>query len=272
LRPLRRCSILPAMTHWMRFEYNGRSGFGALEGEQVHVHRGDLFANPEATGELLPLADVRWLPPCLPSKFLGIAYNSRAVLAKQGTTAPASPFYFIKAASSVLAPGAEFRAPRSYTGRIVFEGELGVVIGRRARDLAPEQAASVIFGYTCVNDVTALDLITQEPAQWTRAKSFDGFGPFGPVIATGIDPAALSVRALVNGRERQNYPVSDLVFSPFELVSQLSRDLTLEPGDVIACGTSLGVGALKPGTTVEIEIAGIGVLRNSLAGEAAASP
>jgi 2-keto-4-pentenoate hydratase/2-oxohepta-3-ene-1,7-dioic acid hydratase in catechol pathway len=259
--------MLRRMTHWMRFEYKGRPGFGALEGEQVHVHRGDLFNNPAPTGESLPLSEVQWAPPCSPSKFLGIAYNSRAVLAKQGTPPPASPFYFIKAASCVLAPGAEFHAPRSYTGRIVFEGELGIVIGRRARDLAPEQAAQAIFGYTCVNDITALDLITQEPAQWTRAKSFDGFGPFGPVIATGLDPAGLSVRALVNGRERQNYPVSDLVFSPLALVSQLSRDLTLEPGDVIACGTSLGVGALKPGMTVEIEIAGIGVLRNSFAAD-----
>lgn len=258
------------MTHWMRFEYKGRPGFGTLEAEQVHVHRGDLFSGPEPTGERLPLGDVSWAPPCSPSKFLGIAYNSRAVLAKQGTEPPASPFYFIKAASCAIAPGAEFRAPRSYGGRIVFEGELGIVIGRRARDLEPEQAAQAIFGYTCVNDITALDLLTQEPAQWTRAKSFDGFGPFGPVIATGLDPAGLSVRALVNGRERQNYPISDLVFSPLELVSLLSRDLTLEPGDVIACGTSLGVGALKPGMTVEIEIAGIGVLRNSFAGQPAA--
>ena len=250
------------MTHWMRFECNGRSGFGALEGEQVHVHRGDLFAHPESTGELLPLADVQWLPPCLPSKFLGIAYNSRAVLAKQGTEPPASPFYFIKAASCVIAPGAEFRAPRSYTGRIVFEGELGIVIGRRARDLAPEQAASAIFGYTCVNDVTALDLITQEPAQWTRAKSFDGFGAFGPVISTGLDGSALTVRTLVNGRERQNYPTSDMIFSPAQIVSLLSRELTLEPGDLIACGTSLGVGVLKPEATVEVAIDGIGVLRN----------
>jgi 2-keto-4-pentenoate hydratase/2-oxohepta-3-ene-1,7-dioic acid hydratase in catechol pathway len=251
------------MTSWMRFEYAGRSGFGALAGDQVHVHRGDLFANPEPTGEQLPLAQLHCATPCSPSKFLGLAYNSRAVLAKQGTPLPASPFYFIKAPSSLLAPGAELRAPRSYTGRVVFEGELGIVIGRRAADLDPEQAAHAIFGYTCVNDVTALDLISEQPAHWTRAKSFDGFGPFGPVITTGLDPATLSVRTLVNGRERQNYPISDLVFSPVEIVSLLSRDLTLEPGDVIACGTSLGVGVLKPGTTVEVEIPGIGVLRNS---------
>jgi 2-keto-4-pentenoate hydratase/2-oxohepta-3-ene-1,7-dioic acid hydratase in catechol pathway len=254
------------MTSWMRFEAAGRLGFGALDGERIQVHRGDLFAGAEPTGESLALADVRWAPPCVPSKFLGLAYNSRAVLAKQGTPPPASPFYFIKAPSSRLAPGAELRAPRSYTGRIVYEGELGIVIGRRALDLAPEQAAEVIFGYTCVNDVTALDLVTAEPAHWTRAKSFDGFGPFGPVIATGLDVARLSVRTLVNGRERQNYPISDLLFSPAEIVSWLSRDLTLEAGDLIACGTSLGVGVLKPGTTVEVEVPGVGVLRNVFVG------
>ena len=250
------------MTSWMRFEAAGRLGFGSLDGERVQVHRGDLFAGAEPTGESLALADVRWAPPCVPSKFLGLAYNSRAVLAKQGTPLPASPFYFIKAPSAQLAPGAELRAPRSYAGRVVYEGELGIVIGRRALDLTPEQAAEVIFGYTCVNDVTALDLVTAEPAHWTRAKSFDGFGPFGPVIATGLDVAQLSVRTLVNGRERQNYPISDLVFSPAEIVSWLSRDLTLEAGDLIACGTSLGVGVLKPGTTVEVEVPGIGVLKN----------
>ncbi|MEO8181189.1 MAG: fumarylacetoacetate hydrolase family protein [Deltaproteobacteria bacterium] len=247
------------MTSWMRFEVADRLGFGSLDGDRIQVHRGDLFAGAEPTGEQLALADVRWAPPCVPSKFLGLAYNSRAALAKQGTVAPASPFYFIKSPSTRLAPGAELRAPRSYTGRVVYEGELGIVIGRRALDLAPEQAVEAIFGYTCVNDVTALDLITAEPAQWTRAKSFDGFGPFGPVIATGLDVALLSVRTLVNGRERQNYPISDLVFSPAEIVSWL----TLEPGDVIACGTSLGVGVLKPGTTVEVEVPGIGVLRNA---------
>jgi 2-keto-4-pentenoate hydratase/2-oxohepta-3-ene-1,7-dioic acid hydratase in catechol pathway len=255
------------MTHWMRFEYGGQSGFGTVEGECVRVHRGELFGGAEPTGELLPLSALHWAPPCAPSKFVGLAFNSRSALAKQGTAPVASPFYFIKSPSSRLAPGADLRAPRHYDGRVVFEGELGIVIGQRAVDLDLEQAARAIFGYTCVNDITALDLITREPAQWTRAKSFDGFGPFGPVIATGLDPSELRVRTLVNGRERQNYPISDLIFSPLEIVSQLSRDLTLEPGDVIACGTSLGVGTMKPGMTVDIEISGIGVLRNSMVEE-----
>jgi 2-keto-4-pentenoate hydratase/2-oxohepta-3-ene-1,7-dioic acid hydratase in catechol pathway len=146
----------------------------------------------------------------------------------------------------------------------VYEGELGIVIGQRAQDVDPGQAERIIFGYTCVNDVTALDLITRDPAfaQWTRAKSFDGFGPFGPVIATGLDAATLTVRTLVNGRERQNYRADDMIFTPAEIVSHLSRELTLLPGDIIACGTSLGVGVLKPGSTVTVDIAGIGALEN----------
>jgi 2-keto-4-pentenoate hydratase/2-oxohepta-3-ene-1,7-dioic acid hydratase in catechol pathway len=261
----------------MRFEHAGQTGFGCVEGagtgadekgsgaeQTVHVHRGDLFASPQPTGERLPLSAVKCLTPCVPSQFLGIGYNSRAIAEKQGTAPLALPFYFLKAPGAQLAPGAELSVPRSYSGRVVFEGELGVVIGKRARDLSVVEAGSAIFGYTCINDVTALDLITAEPPQWTRAKGFPGFGPFGPVVVTGLDPATLQVRTLVNGKERQNYAVSDLVFSPAEIVSHLSRDLELQAGDVIACGTSLGVGAWKPGTTVEVEIAGIGVLRNTL--------
>ena len=252
------------MTAWLRFEQAGRSGFGVLEADTVHVYDGDLFLGCAPTGERLPLAELTLTLPCVPSKLLGLSNNYRALAAKQGSTIPAEPFYFIKGANSYLAHGKSLRAPRSYTGRVVYEGELGVVIGRRAYEVDLAQAEACIFGYTCVNDVTALDLILGEPAlaQWTRAKSFDGFGAFGPVISTGLDGSALTVRTLVNGRERQNYPTSDMIFSPAQLVRLLSRELTLEPGDLITCGTSLGVGVLKPETTVEVAIDGIGVLRN----------
>jgi len=252
------------MTAWLRFEQAGRTGFGVLEAETVHVYDGDLFLGCAPTGERLPLAEVAIALPCVPSKFIGLWNNYRALAAKQGSAIPAEPLYFIKAPNSYLAHDRQLRAPRSYSGRVVYEGELGVVMGQRAYEVDPVQAEACIFGYTCVNDVTALDLISGEPAfaQWTRAKSFDGFGAFGPVICTGLDAGALHVRTLVNGRERQNYPTSDMIFSPAQIVSQLSRELTLEPGDLITCGTSLGVGVLKPGTTVEVAIEGIGVLRN----------
>ena len=118
--------------------------------------------------------------------------------------------------------------------RVLYEGELGIVIGKQGKDIALDQAVDYIFGYTCVNDVTALDLLKADLsfAQWTRAKSFDCFGPFGPVIATSVDPAELVVRTLVNGKERQNYAVHDMIFPPAQLVSLISRDMTLLPGDV----------------------------------------
>ena len=147
---------------------------------------------------------------------------------------------------------------------MVFEGELGIVIGRTAREVSEREAGDYVFGYTCINDVTAFDLINKDQsfAQWTRAKSFDTFGVFGPVVASGIDPAGLSIRTLLDGEERQNYPVSDMIFSPPQLVSLISRDMTLEPGDVIACGTSVGAGRMKPGSTIEVAIEGIGRLSN----------
>ena len=147
-------------------------------------------------------------------------------------------------------------------GKVVYEGELGIVIGKRCRAVSEADSASCIFGYTCINDVTAIDLLNKDPgfAQWTRAKGFDTFGVFGPVIATDVDPAKLIVKTILNGQERQNYPLSDTIFAPKELVSLISHDMTLEAGDVIACGTSVGVGSMKPGSTVSIVIEGIGTL------------
>ena len=159
------------------------------------------------------------------------------------------------------------RRPVSYAGKIVFEGELGIVIGKRCKEVSPTEAASHIFGYTCVNDVTASDLLFENSdfAQWTRAKSFDTFGCLGPVIATKFDSEAARLITRVDGAERQNYPLSDMIFAPSELVSKISHDLTLVAGDVIACGTSLGVGSIKDGARIDIGIDGIGSLRNALA-------
>ena len=155
--------------------------------------------------------------------------------------------------------------PTTYDGKVVYEGELGIVIGKRCKEVSEEEAKDYIFGYTCSNDVTAGEIIQKDPtfAQWTRAKGFDTFGSFGPGIVTGIeDPSKLVIKTILNGQERQNYPVSDMVFQPFKLVSMISRDMTLEPGDIISCGTSVGVGSMKQGSTVEVVIDGIGHLTN----------
>jgi 2-keto-4-pentenoate hydratase/2-oxohepta-3-ene-1,7-dioic acid hydratase in catechol pathway len=247
---------------WLRFEHAGRSGFGLLEDGSVFVHKGDMFGSAQATGEVLALEDVALLAPCEPSKIVGLWNNFRAAATKYGWAEPAEPLYFLKAPSSVAAHGATVPVPASHEGRVLFEGELAIVIGRRAHAVSLADAASHIFGYTCANDITAIELIQRDPTfpQWARAKSFDGFGIFGPLIETEFDPASAMLRTLVGGRERQNYALSDMFFSPTELVSRLSQDMTLEPGDLILCGTSVGALPMKAGCEIEVQIDGIGSL------------
>lgn len=253
------------MTHWIRFEHGGQTGFGTLADGTIDVHDGEMFGENRPAGRTLPLGDVKVLAPCRPSKMIALWNNFRELGAKLGVAAPDEPLYLLKAPSSFTDPDTAIRRPAFYDGRVVYEGELGIVLGRRCRDADDAEAEGAIFGYTCINDVTASDILNKDTTfpQWVRSKSFDGFGPFGPVIATGLRPEELVVRTILNGAERQRYPISDMVFPAARLVSLLSRNMTLEPGDVIACGTSVGVGVMKePTNTVEIVIDGIGTLRN----------
>jgi len=252
------------MTQWLRFERNGQAGFGTLEGDTIRVHTGNMFEGAAPTGETIAKSAVRLLIPCVPQKMVALVDNYHALVTKLQHAVPPEPLYFLKSNSSFAADGDTIRVPPSYPGKVVYEGELGIVIGRRARAVSEAEAPAHIFGYTCINDVTAAEILQKDPgfAQWTRAKNFDTFGVFGPVIATGIDPLALHVRTVLNDQERQNYPVADIIFPPARLVSLVSQDITLEQGDVIACGTSVGVGSMKPGSTVSIHIEGIGTLTN----------
>lgn len=250
---------------WMRCRQPGRELFGTFDGRLLHVHEGELFDAPQATGETLPVDGVEWLPPCRVGKMIALWNNFHAAAAKNGWAIPAEPLYFLKAPNSFAAHGQAIAALAPELGRVAYEGELAVVIGRRARGLSAAQAPAHIFGYSIANDLTAIELLQRDPAfpQWTRAKGFDGFGVLGPVIETDFDPAATTLRTLVGGRERQNYPLADMIFPPHELVARLSQDMTLEPGDVILCGTSLGVLPMKPGSSVEVEVDGIGRLVNT---------
>jgi 2-keto-4-pentenoate hydratase/2-oxohepta-3-ene-1,7-dioic acid hydratase in catechol pathway len=253
------------MARWLRFEQDGKLEFGTLEDGVIRVFQGDMFAGPSPTGRSVQLSDVRLRTPCDPSKMICLWNNFHELAAKLGSAAPDEPLYLLKAPSAFVAHGDTIHRPKSYDGKVVYEGELGIVIGKRCSCVSETEAADHIFGYTCVNDVTAADIINKNPtfAQWTRAKSFDGFGAFGPVIATGLDPAGLRVRTVLDGQERQNYPVSDMILPPARLVSLVSQDMTLLPGDLIACGTSIGVGTMKnPTNTVEVSIEGVGRLEN----------
>jgi len=252
------------MAQWIAFFKEGKRGFGQVVGDRIRIYEGEMFSAPRETGTEVALTDVSLDLPCHPGKFIALWNNYHAQAAKQNLAIPAEPLYFIKTPNSYRAHEQTVPKPIGYDGRVVYEGELGIVIGKRCKNATEAEAGQAIFGYTCINDITALDLIAKDAsfAQWTRAKCFDGFGVIGPVIATGLDWESLNVRTLLNGRERQNYPCSDMIFSPERIVSAISQDMTLEPGDVIACGTSLGVLPMKPGAVVEVLIEGIGTLRN----------
>lgn len=256
------------MTLWVRYARNGAEGFGTLEGDAIQPHAGDLFAGAAPEGATFPAAEATLLPPVRPTVFIGLWNNFAEAAAKQGLSHPESPLFFLKSPRSIVGPEAPIAPPPGYTGRVIYEGELGLVIGRRVSNATEEEAAAAIFGLTCVNDVTALDTLTADPSfpQWARAKGADSFGPVGPAIATGLDWSALRVKVSLNGRVRQDYPTSDMILPPARIVSLLSRDITLEPGDLIACGTSVGALPMRPGMTVEVTIEGIGTLKNTFAG------
>jgi 2-keto-4-pentenoate hydratase/2-oxohepta-3-ene-1,7-dioic acid hydratase in catechol pathway len=253
------------MTHWIRFRHRDAIGFGTLTQSGINVHDGELFGKSGPNGCRLALSDVELLAPAQPSKIIALWNNFHALAAKLNVREPDEPLYLLKAPTTIATPNAIVRKPASYDGKVTYEGELGIVIGRRCSEVSVAQADEFIFGYTCVNDITASDIIGKDAtfAQWARAKGYDDFCPFGPVIASAIDPAKLVVRTVLNGAERQNYPISDMIFSSQQLVSLISLDMTLLPGDLICCGTSIGVGVMKePVNSVTIAIDGIGELTN----------
>ncbi|SMG61381.1 fumarylacetoacetate hydrolase family protein [Paraburkholderia susongensis] len=253
------------MDTWMRFmSSDGSIVFGRVEGAYLHEYEG--LAQPVPTGAVLSLRALTPLAPCAPGKIVALWNNYHGLAAKLGKPVPTHPLFLLKPAASVIGTGEPIRRPGSYAGKIVYEGELGIVIGQRCRDVDVQQAEQAIFGYTLVNDVTAADLLTENPhfPQWCRAKGFDTFCCIGPAIVSGFEWRDAHLVTMLDGVERQNYPLADMVFSPAEQVSLISQDLTLEPGDVIACGTSVGVGSIREGATVSITIDGIGTLTNTL--------
>ncbi len=259
---------MAARQRWARFQsLDGVAGFGILDGDHITEYAGDMFAGPRPTGNTVGLDACTLLAPCAPTKMIALWNNFRALAAKLGKQAPVHPLFLIKPASCIIGPDEAIVRPAGYTGKIAYEGELGIVIGGRCKDVPVGQASSFIFGYTCVNDVTAADVLNESPdfAQWCRSKGYDTFGSIGPAITTDLDWARTRVITRLGETERQNYLLSDMILPPDELVSRISHDMTLMPGDVIACGTSLGVGSIRDGGDVEVIIDGVGSLKNTLA-------
>lgn len=254
---------------WIRYSTNAGIGFGILlDDNSIEEYKGDMFGDRAMTGTKLNLHSVKIEMPCIPSKMIALWNNSLALASAQSLETPNTPLFFLKPANCFTVHDSELTMPIPGAGRVVYEGELGIVIGKRCKDISLEDAGSAIFGYTCVNDLTSLSLLQAEAGftHWCLAKGLDGFGPFGPTIATGIDPSNIVVSTRVNGRERQRYSTADLIFQPDAIVSLISRGMTLLPGDLIACGTSAGAGLVPKEGAVEVEIDGIGVLRTKFRG------
>jgi 2-keto-4-pentenoate hydratase/2-oxohepta-3-ene-1,7-dioic acid hydratase in catechol pathway len=250
----------------MRLLDGERAGYAVSEGERAYWLEGS-FGRWRRGGVLEGLEGFPLLVPCEPTKIVALARNYRGHAEEMGTAPPDEPIIFLKPRSSLLAHGAKIVLPR-LAQRVDYEGELAVVIGRRAKRVRPTEAADYILGLTCANDVTARDL-QQMDAQWTRGKGFDTFCPLGPYLALDLDPGDLLLRTWLNGELRQEARTREMIFDVGEILAYISAVMTLEPGDVILTGTPEGVGPLKPGDVVEVEIEGIGRLRNYVVSEGA---
>jgi 2-keto-4-pentenoate hydratase/2-oxohepta-3-ene-1,7-dioic acid hydratase in catechol pathway len=215
------------------------------------------------SGERWPLDKVKLLAPCQPTKVVAVGLNYKPHAEELKMALPHHPLIFLKPPSAVIGPGEPIIIPPGAT-RVDYEGELAIVIGKTARHVTAKQAPAFIFGYTCFNDVTERDQ-QKEDGQWTRAKGYDTFAPLGPGIETDLYPLKLELTTKVNGEVKQSGNTSDCLFDAYQLVSFISGVMTLNPGDVIATGTPSGIGPLKAGDTVEVEIEGIGKLVNKVA-------
>ncbi|WP_144795332.1 fumarylacetoacetate hydrolase family protein [Microbacterium paludicola] len=247
-----------------RFSHNDAIQYGILDEQELVVLSGDpMFAGFDTTGERVALSDVALLAPVIPrSKVVCVGKNYHDHAAEMGGTAPEEPLLFLKPNTAVIGPGDSIVRP-TLSERTEHEGELAVVIGRVAKNVTAERALEYVFGYTVANDVTARDL-QRKDGQWTRAKGFDTFCPIGPMIETEFDMADATIETRVNGEVRQQAPLSDMIHSVEEIIAYASAVFTLLPGDVILTGTPAGVGTFQAGDTVEVEVSGIGILRNGV--------
>jgi 2-keto-4-pentenoate hydratase/2-oxohepta-3-ene-1,7-dioic acid hydratase in catechol pathway len=247
-----------------RFSHDGEVSFGVVEGDAIAQISAHPFGPVEFTGGRVALSSVRLLAPVLPSKVVAIGKNYADHAAEMGGDVPERPLIFLKPSTAVVGPGDDVAAPPS-SERVDYEGELAVVIGRLCRDVPVERAMDVVLGYTCGNDVTARDQ-QRADGQWSRAKGYDTFCPLGPWIETELDPGDLRITTRLNGEVKQDARTSMIVHKIPSLIAYITSCMTLLPGDVILTGTPEGVGPMRVGDSVEVEIEGIGALANPVVG------
>jgi 2-keto-4-pentenoate hydratase/2-oxohepta-3-ene-1,7-dioic acid hydratase in catechol pathway len=233
--------------------------YGLADASSITLISDEPFSAWE-TDDVISMTGARLMPPAMPTKIVCVGVNYKQHASEMGHDLPTEPLIFLKPPTAMNAPGGEIHIPPG-VGRIDFEGELAVVIGRRAHRVSVADAPAYVLGYTCANDVTARELQARD-GQWTRAKGFDGFCPLGPWVETDLDPSDLSIETLVNGEVVQSARTSDMIFDVPTLVSFVSHIMTLLPGDTVLTGTPSGVGELRAGDTVDVRIEGIGSLSN----------
>lgn len=252
-------TTIPAQTvRYVRYLNNGQPALGSIDGENIRELRGDLFSNPRPTGRTVKLAAVKLLPPVEPSKVIAVGLNYKSHLGER--PAAAYPGLFAKYPTSIIAHGENIVYPPD-ANNVHFEGEMVLVIGKKASKVSKEEAKSYVFGVTVGNDVSERDW-QQKDLQWFRAKASDTFGPLGPWIVTGLNYDDLLLQTRVNGQVLQSQRTRDLIFNVSEIVSYISQYVTLMPGDVIYSGTPGTTKPMKPGDIVEVELEGVGILRN----------
>jgi 2-keto-4-pentenoate hydratase/2-oxohepta-3-ene-1,7-dioic acid hydratase in catechol pathway len=259
-RPAAQPDAKPKVTKYARFQAGTTTAYGIVDGDRIRQLSGDLFGSWSKTDTTHALADVKLLVPTKPSKVVALAGNYKTHLGEQPR--PATPEAFFKVPSALLPTGENIVIPKGTTD-VHYEGEMVLVIGKRAKNVARDEALRYVLGVTCGNDVSARDW-QKNDRQWWRAKGSDTFGPCGPFIVAGLDYDNLRLELRQNGQSRQKQSTRDMIHGVAEIVSWISRFVTLEPGDLIYTGTPGTTGPIKPGDIIEVELEGVGVLKNGV--------
>jgi 2-keto-4-pentenoate hydratase/2-oxohepta-3-ene-1,7-dioic acid hydratase in catechol pathway len=246
-----------------RFAHNQQIGYGMVDGDVVRPVRGDIFTEPISDGDRIPIGDIKFLVPTLPTKVIALGMNYRTHAEELKLQIPDEPLFFYKPLSSLIGMDDAIRYPQQ-SRRVDYEAEVAFVIGKTAKDVPVSDALKYVLGYTCFNDITARDIQFKSSIEFVKSKGFDTFAAVGPWIETEVDPGNLTLECLVNGEVRQTGNTSDLIFGVAEVLSYISSIMTLCPGDIIATGTPSGIGPLSVGDTVAVRVEGIGVLENTV--------
>jgi 2-keto-4-pentenoate hydratase/2-oxohepta-3-ene-1,7-dioic acid hydratase in catechol pathway len=256
-----RAKTQAGVTKYVRYEVRGKASYGLLNGDIVEELRGSIFSGAQPTGSKHRLADVRMLVPCEPSKIVAAGLNYKSHLGKQ--EAPKKPEFFLKTVSSLLENNGKIVFPED-ASNVHYEGEMVLVIGKRTKNVSAADVSSCVFGVTCGNDVSERNW-QRSDLQWWRAKSSDTFGCVGPCIAVGLNYGDLLLQTRLNGEVKQSARTSDLLYNVPTMVSFISKVMTLLPGDLVYTGTPGQTSAMKSGDVIEVELEGVGVLRNTIA-------